>query len=514
MPATPEPTAVELGDYLGIIRRRYLVVGLAVLVCLILGIGYGVTRPDVFRSTSEIALPAPPQEQTPTQVTADVQTELAFVRSDLVAERAAQAIGGVDDPRNLLDHLAVEAPPDARVLVLVYSASTAEAAQAGARAFSDGYIAVKEDEQQAAVDQQVQRYEERIASLDEGIGRQEEILAQAEEDSTEFDTADRARDDLASRRSDLDQALAEVASQPIDGGTIITPARLPRQPRAKGLGRTVAAALAAGLALGLAAAFVMDRLDTRVRSAADLQASLGVRSLGSVPVFPERHRHPSTALVTVHAPGGPEADAFRRLRTSVLLAVRESGARTVAITSSVADEGKTTVAANLAVAMAQGGRRVLLVSADLRRGGIDELFELPPTPGLTDVLQGHATLDEVERKVGDLTVIARGSPVDNPTDLLGSETTADAVEALAHGFDLVIFDTPPVLAVADVLVLAPRLDTTLLVVSLSQASTAQVAEATTELTLAGATVLGAALNNDADSSRRSASAAAYGVHRS
>ena len=514
MPPTPEPTAVELGDYLGIIRRRYVAVGLAVLVCLLLGIGYGVTRPDVFRSTSEIALPAPPNEQTPTQVTADVQTELAVIRSDLVAERAAQAIGGVDDPRNLLDHLAVEAPPDARVLVIVYSASTAEAAQAGARAFSDGYIAVKEDEQQAAIDQQVQSYEERIASLDEGIARQEEILAQAEENSTEFDTADRARDDLASRRADLDQALAEVSSQPVDGGTIITPARLPRQPRAKGLGRTVAAALAAGLALGLAAAFVMDRLDTRVRGAADLQASLGVRSLGSVPVFPELNRHPGRALVTVHAPGGPEADAFRRLRTSVLLAVRESGARTVAITSSVADEGKSTVAANLAVAMAQGGRRVLLVSADLRRGGIDELFEIPNAPGLSDLLLGHATLDEVERTVGDLKVITGGSAVENPTDLLGSEKMADAVEALAHGFDLVIFDTPPVLAVADVLVLAPRLDTTLLVVSLSKASTAQVAEATTELTLAGATVLGAALNNDADSSRRSASAAAYGVQRS
>lgn len=512
-PQPTEPTAVELGDYLGIIRRRYVVVGLAVLVCLLLGIGYGVTRPDVFRSTSEIALPSPADAQTPAQATADVQTELAVIRSDLVAERAAQAIGGVDDPRNLLDHLTVEAPPDARVLVIVYTAPTAEAAQAGARAFADGYIALKEDEQQATIDQQVATYEERITALDEGIAEQDAILADAEEDSTQFATAERNREDLASRKSDLESAMADVEARAVDGGTIITPARLPRQPRANGLGRTIAAALAAGLALGLAAAFVMDRLDTRVRGAADLQASLGVRSLGSIPVFPERHRHPGTALVTVHAPGGPEADAFRRLRTSVLLAVRESGARTVAITSSVADEGKTTVAANLAVAMAQGGRRVLLVSADLRRGGVDELFELPATPGLTDVLQGHATLDEVERKVGDLTVIARGSPVDNPTDLLGSETTADAVEALAHGFDLVIFDTPPVLAVADVLVLAPRLDTTLLVVSLSQASTAQVAEATTELTLAGATVLGAALNNDADSSRRSASAAKYGIDR-
>lgn len=513
MPPTTDPAAVELGDYLGIIRRRYIVVGIAVLICLVLGVAYGIRQPDVFRSTSEIALPPPADAQTPTQVTADVQTELAVIRSDLVAERAAEAIGDVEDPRTLLDHLAVEAPPEARVLVVVYSASTAEAAQAGAKAFADGYIALKEAEQQASIDQQVARYEERIADLTAGIAEQEAILADAEEGSSEYQSAERNRDDLGRNRSDLQVQLTDVQSQPVDGGTIITPARLPRQPRAKGLGRTIAAALAAGLVLGLAAAFVMDRLDTRVRSAADLQASLGVRSLGSIPVFPERHRHPSTALVTVHAPSGPEADAFRRLRTSVLLAVRESGARTVAITSSVADEGKTTVAANLAVAMAQGGRRVLLVSADLRRGGIDELFELPATPGLTDVLQGHATLDEVERKVGDLTVISRGSPVDNPTDLLGSETTADAVVALAHGFDLVIFDTPPVLAVADVLVLAPRVDTTLLVVSLSQASTAQVAEATTELTLAGATVLGAALNNDADSSRRSASAAAYGIGR-
>ncbi len=513
-PQPPDPTAVELGDYLGIIRRRFIVVGLAVLVCTLLGVAYGLTRPDVYRSTAEIALPSPTEAQTPNQVTADVQTELAVIKSDLVAQRAAEAIGGVDDPRSLLDHFAVEAPPDARVLVVLYTASTAEAAQAGAQAFADGYIAVREDEKQRAIAQRVESYDERIAALEQGIAQQDEILAQAEEDAREYETAERNREDLSTRKSDMEQAQADAEAEPVEGGTIITPARLPRQPRAKGLGRTIAAALAAGLALGLAAAFVMDRLDTRVRGAADLQASLGVRSLGSVPVFPEHHRQGHRALVTTQAPGGAEADAFRRLRTSVLLAAQERGARTLAITSSVADEGKSTMAANLAVAMAQGGRRVLLVSADLRRKGVDELFELSPAPGLSDLLLAQATLDEVEHKVGNLTVITRGSPVENPTDLLGSEKMADAVEALAHGFDLVIFDTPPVLAVADVLVLAPRLDATLLVVSLSQASTAQVAEATTELQLAGASVLGAVLNNDADSSRRSASAAAYGVQRS
>lgn len=190
--------------------------------------------------------------------------------------------------------------------------------------------------------------------------------------------------------------------------------------------------------------------------------------------------------------------------------MRESGARTLAITSSVANEGKSTVAGNLAVALAQGGQRVLLVSADVRRPGIDELFDLPVAPGLSDVLVGRSSLDEVEHQVGDLVVITRGGTTDNPTDLLGSETTAETIDALAHGFDLVIFDTPPVLAVADVLVLAPRLDATLLVVSRAEAAIAEVQEATSELSLAGATVLGAVLNN-ARAKAASSSAAAYGV---
>ncbi len=297
----------------------------------------------------------------------------------------------------------------------------------------------------------------------------------------------------------------------VDGGTIITPARVPQGPQPRGLVRILAASLAMGLLLGLGAAFVLDRLDTRVRGAADLDRTLGVPTLGSIPRFPEKHRHAATRLVTVHAPSGAEADAFRRLRTSVLLAGQADGVRTLAITSAVADEGKTTVAANLAVALAQGGRRVILIGADLRRAGVEELFELPTAPGLSDLLLGRATIDDVEHRVGELTVVTRGSEVDTPTDLLGSETTARAILELGHGFDHVIVDTPPVLAVADVLVLAPALDATLMVVSLAQASTAQVTEAGTELSLAGARVLGAALNNDTDSRRRSAGAYAYGV---
>ncbi|HXH58071.1 polysaccharide biosynthesis tyrosine autokinase [Iamia sp.] len=506
-----EPASVELGDYLGVIRRRYVVVGAAVAICVLLGAAYGLTRPDVYRANAQIALPAATDTQTPAAVTAEVQTELAVIRSELVAARAAEAIPGSDDTRTLLGRVSVEAPPDARILIVSYAAAGPEAAQRGAQAFAEAYLAQKESEQSATIETRGETFRERIASVEEGIDAQVALRDDAEEGSAEAAQAQDEIDRASTTLSDLTGQLTELESTLVDGGTIITPARLPQGPQPRGLARTLAAALAAGLLLGLGAAFVLDRLDTRLRGAADLQRALGVSVLGSIPTFPERHRHPGTRLVTVHAPAGLEADAFRRLRTSVVLASRDQEVRTLAITSSVADEGKTTVAANLAVALAQGGRKVILVSADLRRAGIEELFDLPASPGLSDLLLGHRTIDEVEHRVGDLTIITRGSPVENATDLLGSESSTRALLELAQGFDLVIIDTPPVLAVADVLVLAPLLDATLMVVSLAQASTAQVAEAGTELTLAGAKVLGAAINNDADSRRRSASASAYGI---
>lgn len=508
-----DPSAVELGDYLGIIRRRFVVVGVAVAVCLALGLLFTLTRPDVYRSTSEIAMPAATATQTPAQSNADVQTELAVLQSDVVAERAAAAMGDDADPRDLLSHLSVGAPTDARVLRVFFTAATAKAAQRGAEAFTEAYIAVKEEEQQAAIDSQVETYQRRIDALEEGIAEQDRIIAEAEDGSREQRAAEDARDDLASTRSALSQSQAEADSQAIDGGTIITPARLPRQPRATGQGRTVAAALAAGLALGLAAAFVLDRLDTRVRGAADLQQALGVQPLGSIPVFSRALADPAKALVTATAPKGAESDAFRRLRTSVLLALGGDGPHTLMVTSSVADEGKSTVAANLAVAVAQGGRRVLLVGADLRNTGFERMIEnAPPTaPGLTDLLRRETTLDLVEHRLGDLTYILPGSDELSPTDLLGSEMMTDAIPALAEGYHLVIFDTPPVLAAADALVLARKVDATLLVVSPTKATVAQAGEALQELRLAGANVLGAVINNDAESSRRAAAVAAYGT---
>ncbi len=506
-----DPASVELGDYLGVLRRRALVVGAIVVLCLTLGAAYGFTRPDVYGSTAQIALPDPAETQTPAAAIADVQTELQVVQSELVAARAADAIPGDEDTRSLLTHVTAESPSEARILDVAFSASDPGTAQVGAQAFAAAYVAQKGAEQRASIDMRTASYQEAIDEVQMRLDEQIDLRNAADPDSPEAQEAQDAIDSATSTLSDLLTEITNVESTLVDGGTIITPARLPQEPLPRGLARTLAASLAAGLLLGLGAAFVLDRLDTRVRGAADLERTLGVSTLGSIPVFAPSHRHAATRLVTVHAPAGAEADAFRRLRTSVLLAGQTQGIRTLAITSAVADEGKTTVAANLAVALAQDGRKVILIGADLRRAGIEELFDLPVAPGLSDLILGRATVEDITHRVGDLTVVTPGSDVDRPTDRLGSKITSRAIHALSEGFDHVIVDTPPVLAVADVLVLAPCLDAALMVVSLAEASTRQVAEAGTELGLAGITVLGAALNNDADTSRRAAGAYAYGM---
>src|SRR5690606_12207835 len=140
--------------------------------------------------------------------------------------------------------------------------------------------------QQASVDARAATYQARIDAVQEGIDEQTAIRDAAAPGSPEEAEAQDAIDRASSTLSDLTTELTDVESTLVDGGTIITPARLPQGPQPRGLARILAAALALGLLLGLGAAFVLDRLDTRVRGAADLERTLGVRTLGSIPVFP------------------------------------------------------------------------------------------------------------------------------------------------------------------------------------------------------------------------------------
>lgn len=205
-------------------------------------------------------------------------------------------------------------------------------------------------------------------------------------------------------------------------------------------------------------------------------------------------------LVTLKDPRSAAAEAFRTLRTNLIFAGLERPLQTLLITSPTAEEGKAATLANLAVVMAQGGRRTILVDCDLRRPQLHELFGLPAAPGFTDWIMAGAAdapLPLAATGVSDLQLLPAGSPAAIPADLLTSRRLESLIFNLKSQADFVLFDAPPLLAVSDAALLAAKLDGVLLVVSAGQTRRDHAQRAKELLEKIRVRVVGAVLTNAA-----------------
>jgi tyrosine-protein kinase len=250
--------------------------------------------------------------------------------------------------------------------------------------------------------------------------------------------------------------------------------------------RNVALGLAFGLVAGVLLAFGRDALDTRVRSADEISETLALPLLARLSLPPRRLRR-RDQLVMRERPAGPHAEAYRMLRTNLEFATLEREVRSVMVTSAVEEEGKSTTAANLAVALALGGRRVTLVDLDLRRASLDNLFQLNGGPGFTDVALGHATIDDAstwielatgaqgadgaarngDRPVtGTLRVVSAGPLPPNAGEFVRTTTVSAILDLLVASSDIVILDAPPLLHVGDAMTLSTKVEAMLLVTRL------------------------------------------------
>lgn len=207
-------------------------------------------------------------------------------------------------------------------------------------------------------------------------------------------------------------------------------------------------------------------------------------------------------LITLKDPRSPISEAYRTLRTNLSFYSLDDPIRSLVVTSAAGDEGKGDTVANLAVTMAQGDRKTLLVDCDLRRPSMHEMFDLQNEPGLTTYILG--SLDELplqETGVDNLTLLASGPKPPNPADMLGSKRIDEIISSLVEQFDIVIFNTPPVLAVTDAAVLGVKVDGVLLVISAGKTRREHAERAKELLEKAHVRVIGAALTNaDRDSS--------------
>ena len=269
-------------------------------------------------------------------------------------------------------------------------------------------------------------------------------------------------------------------------------AEVPGGPYTPNHGRDWLMALVLGLALGVAFAYTVEYLDDTVKIPDDLTRRLRLPLLGLVPAV-AGGKMPVLLNPVPHDFG----EAFRSLRTSLVFTNGTDGKRMIAVTSSQPLEGKTTTACNLAVALALGGSRVMLIDADMRRPGLHRTLGLQNEVGLSHVLTGQARVREAVQRTSEpnLYVMTAGRTPPNPSELLSSARMQNLIANLKAGpFDWVIIDTPPVLAVTDAVIIAPYVSGLVFVVGAEMTRRAHAERAIQTIQSGRPNIIGAVLN--------------------
>ncbi len=497
----PEP---ELREYLLVLRRRkWAVLGIAA-VTLAAALVVSFRQTPIYASTARVQVKPPTANQVLQSVAAaslvSMETEKELVRSHAVAEIAADDIPGRSATDELLEHLKVGAPTNTQILEITFSDPDPLTAQRGAQAFADAYLEFKAGQALEAYTRVRTSIQQQMAQVQQQLTAARERLAGAEPGSAEQRVAQTRVDLLTSQLALYRNQLGTLSVLEVDPGEVIQPAELPLEPASPNHLRNGLLALAVGLALGVGFAFLRERLDDQLRGREDLEQAVGAPALAVIPHVKEWKRRQDALLACLEAPQGPAAEAYRTVRTNLQFLGRDGGLRILTVTSPTSDEGKTATAANLAVVLAQAGKRVVALDCDLRKPRLARFFGLEREPGLTDVLAGEVALVQAlqpVREVGPLLVLASGPIPGNPTELLDSEEM-DRLLAEVRGAaaaDFVILDTPPVLAVSDALTLVPRSDGVLVVADASTTTRTALREAREALEQVGGRIVGGVLNN-------------------
>ena len=361
---------------------------------------------------------------------------------------------------------------------------------------------------------QVRVLDEVMASDAASIAGMPDAEAEEQRLGRQVETLQRLVDDLLreQQKARIDEAVEAGEVEIVDHALV------PGGPMGRGGTKRMLFALVVGLLIGGGGALLLDRMNTALVRRDDVEAFLHLPALGvipriegagapakkriklpDVPLLPRRAgaAEPPAALITVTDLHSSGSQAYRKLRTHLIFSTAGDPLRTLMVTSPAASEGKSTVCSNLAVTFAQQNMRVALVDCDMRRSRLHTVFDTTRTPGLTEVLAGHATMDEAIRRtsVEGLDLVPAGTLVPNVSELLGAASMRRALAELGDRYDIVIVDTPPVLAAADAEILAVQCDAVLVVVRAGQTERQSAQYAVQQLRAIGSRVVGAVLND-------------------
>lgn len=307
-----------------------------------------------------------------------------------------------------------------------------------------------------------------------------------------------ARDIANAVADELAAAIGGLNPERPDGSeavraTMLSEAQLPKTPSSPNIGRNIGLGVVLGLMLGIGFALLREVLDTKVRTERTLSSLTDASLLASVPMG---NSEKAGSAFIHQEPMSPRAEAIRRLRTNLQFVDFTGRPNSILVTSAVNGEGKTTTAINLAASLADAGSRVIFIDADLRRPSVAEYMGFEGRAGLTTVLIGKATLNDVVQPWHNtsLDVLTSGQIPPNPSEMLGSPAMSRLLKELNALYDIIVIDSPPILPVTDSTILSRITGGTMLVVGADRAHKAQVSGSLAALSKVDARLLGIVLN--------------------
>lgn len=488
---------MELRDYFAVVRRRKWTIILAVFVVAATALGMSSLQTPVYEGRARVLL-EPSQslfgENTPIGPS-QVRTEIEVLTSAPVAQLVREKMGAAPD-------VSAEQLGDTQVMVVRAEATDRQRAAAIANAYAESYIEYRRRQAIDNLSAAGQAIQARISDLDRQIAEYDA----ANPPPTNLppgtaQTRSPERENLESQRFFFRQKLEQlnVDVQLKNGGSqLVAPAEPPEAPIRPQPMRNLILGVVAGLIFGGAIAFLLEHLDDSIKVKEDVErVARDVAVVGVIPLVPGWKNRNETRLVARADPSSPAAEAYRTLRTSIDFVGLDRSIKTLQITSPSAGEGKTTTIVNLAVTLAQAGRRVIVVSCDLRRPRIHQFFGLPNAVGFTSLLLQEAELSSVIQNVRDeprLKIVTAGPLPPNPSELLASRRTSVVLEELKTAADIVLLDSTPVLPVTDAAVLASKVDATMMIATAGTTSKKALARAFELLRQVNAPIVGAVLN--------------------
>jgi capsular polysaccharide biosynthesis protein/Mrp family chromosome partitioning ATPase len=455
---------LQLRDYVEVLRRRRWLIILMMVLGGALAALYAFNRQPQYVSQASVLVRPIEVDVARTVIRPDqlvnMFTEKEVTGSLAVADRVAERVPGNPSPQRLLDNLSIVVVNDTQVLRISYEDSSPERAQSTAQAFADVYLELREARAEANVASRAEEINEAIVRVDADLLEVNTQISRSEEGSLVRIAAETRRDSLLKQRDELQASLADVESLSVDGGDVISSATLPQNPVSPPNWMIIVIGVIGGFIVGVPLAFARDSLDDRIRSAKDLERAFGFPVLVSIPGFGTwLNQENDTGEPTMLAqPDRAPAESFRRLRSTLLAVARDEAVSSILVTSSVADEGAPNVATDLAIAFAQSGTDVLLISANFQDSAVDRLLGLEDEPGLGDVLLGDLKPHEAVRTVAGvpstLRVIPSGAQLENPSDALDSPVIEKVLAGHDVPYEFLIVEAPPVVDAADALSLA------------------------------------------------------------